>query len=1026
MPCEDLFGWWTLRCGVWLVFLLALLGNGVVVVVLIFGRSKIDVPRFLVCNLAMADFFMGLYLGILAIVDAVTLGEFKAFAVIWQTSSGCQIAGFLGVFSSELSVYTLAVITLERNYAITHAMHLNKRLSLKHASYIMTVGWIFALIMAVLPLFGISDYRKFAVCLPFEVEKDSASLTYVVSLITLNGVAFFTLMGCYLRMYLSIRGSQAWNSNDTRIAKRMALLVFTDFLCWAPIAFFSATAIAGYNLISLEEAKVFTIFILPLNSCCNPFLYAIFTKKFKKDCILLCKRIEESRFTRGLGRGRHSSNFSNRQTPVNSNSAADRRSGSQLNTMERKVASDKLAVDASNIYAKKMLIGQFSGTSGTSSNVGGYCKCGHSLVASNKAMALKINAKTSVASNRRSPISATASASDRSPNKSLYNIGKYFWTKTPSNQASTADILASVDKSAIINPRTLSPKDRLYRDTDANQRLLSDANQDADAKKRSGSVSSDTNFSSSTANSFKHTIPIHARMANVHERYQKRPITAVQLRAQPHNKRLHSHDSNVSNSTFKTSSTRASVSSNNSSRTAFHSTATDSTTIPLSRSVSAVHKSLEQSISANSTSYGSSDVILGEMDTPEVKVIRPSSLFSASGQSSEKYQESSESGSRRPSDDIELGNRISDHRRLERKLSAASEQKLCHECARQEALLAKKKAKNKNKPKRNHIRLDDLELEDKMNRYFKKLTIAHESNQRAHGATASPSELKALKVSSASSESKDSTLTNSFSSEGDAKNKSSRTNDSSSSQVTNSSHLSSCASFATDDSNLRDRNINEFFLKCEKQPYIRVRRDIDQESDQDAYHDIGHDAYHDHDANIYLFVDRDEGESNSRSPSTISVRTAVQVGGARDSRAGTLTPTDLEGQGSLVNVTRSLVDVRKNLNHSTSDQCQVNLTADHLPHVYSSSASASSCQLSTDAKRDAKVDAKEDAKEIKIKKKGSKSESSLRNVSNSLINIPIIVWRSLSSQDANRTSINSQGRGREGGSKKGTEEPLLK
>lgn len=63
LPCQDLFDWWTLRCGVWVVFLLAMLGNGTVVFVLIFARSKIDVPRFLVCNLAAADFFMGLYLG---------------------------------------------------------------------------------------------------------------------------------------------------------------------------------------------------------------------------------------------------------------------------------------------------------------------------------------------------------------------------------------------------------------------------------------------------------------------------------------------------------------------------------------------------------------------------------------------------------------------------------------------------------------------------------------------------------------------------------------------------------------------------------------------------------------------------------------------------------------------------------------------------------------------------------------------------------------------------------------------------
>ncbi|XP_024227053.1 lutropin-choriogonadotropic hormone receptor isoform X2 [Bombus impatiens] len=325
LPCQDLFDWWTLRCGVWVVFLLAMLGNGTVAFVLIFSRSKMDVPRFLVCNLAAADLFMGIYLGLLAVVDASTLGEFRMYAIPWQTSAGCQLAGFLGVFSSELSVYTLAVITLERHYAITHAMHLNKRLSLKHAGYIMIAGWGFALSMASLPLVGVSDYRKFAICLPFETN-GNAALAYVTFLMLINGVAFLILMGCYLKMYCAIRGSQAWNSNDSRIAKRMALLVFTDFLCWAPIAFFSLTATFGLQLVSLEHAKIFAVFVLPLNSCCNPFLYAILTKQFKKDCVLICKAIEESRVTRGIGRCRHSSNFSNRQTPVNTNSLVDRSS----------------------------------------------------------------------------------------------------------------------------------------------------------------------------------------------------------------------------------------------------------------------------------------------------------------------------------------------------------------------------------------------------------------------------------------------------------------------------------------------------------------------------------------------------------------------------------------------------------------------------------------------------------------------------------------------------------------------------
>lgn len=171
-------------------------------------------------------------------------------------------------------------------------MHLNKRLSLRHAAFVMAAGWAFSLTAAALPLLGVSDYRKFAVCLPFETSTPVA-LGYVVTLLAINGVAFLVLLGCYLKMYCAIRGSQAWNSNDSRIAKRMALLVFTDFLCWSPIAFFALTAAFGAQLVSLEEAKVFTVFVLPLNSCCNPFLYAILTKQFKKDCALVCKAIEE-------------------------------------------------------------------------------------------------------------------------------------------------------------------------------------------------------------------------------------------------------------------------------------------------------------------------------------------------------------------------------------------------------------------------------------------------------------------------------------------------------------------------------------------------------------------------------------------------------------------------------------------------------------------------------------------------------------------------------------------------------------
>ena len=92
-------------------------------------------------------------------------------------------------------------------------------------------------------------------------------------------------------MYCSIISQQTRATvNDMTIAKRMALLVFTDFVCWAPIAFFGLTAIAGFPLIDLTKSKFLLVTFYPLNSCANPFLYAILTKQYRRDFFILASR----------------------------------------------------------------------------------------------------------------------------------------------------------------------------------------------------------------------------------------------------------------------------------------------------------------------------------------------------------------------------------------------------------------------------------------------------------------------------------------------------------------------------------------------------------------------------------------------------------------------------------------------------------------------------------------------------------------------------------------------------------------
>lgn len=92
-------------------------------------------------------------------------------------------------------------------------------------------------------------------------------------------------------MYISIRSQETRATvNDTKIAKRMALLVFTNFACWAPIAFFALTALLGHPLINVTKSKILLVFFYPINSCANPFLYAILTKQYRRDFFILVSR----------------------------------------------------------------------------------------------------------------------------------------------------------------------------------------------------------------------------------------------------------------------------------------------------------------------------------------------------------------------------------------------------------------------------------------------------------------------------------------------------------------------------------------------------------------------------------------------------------------------------------------------------------------------------------------------------------------------------------------------------------------
>ncbi|CAG2236616.1 G-protein coupled receptor GRL101 [Mytilus edulis] len=247
------------------------------------------VHSFLIANLAIGDFFMGVYLMIIAVVDTYYRGNYYIYDRYWRESVMCKFAGFISTLSSELSVLTLTVITIDRLVCIIFPLKL-KRLGMKEALIVMPSLWVLVVFLSACPLLGIEYFENFygrsGVCLAFHITPDHVGgWEYSVFVfLVLNFVSFLLIFLSYLWMFFvakktttAVRKSKALS--DKSMAKRMTLIVMTDFMCWVPIILLGFASLGGAHVPQQVYAWI-AVFVLPLNSAINPVLYTISTATF--------------------------------------------------------------------------------------------------------------------------------------------------------------------------------------------------------------------------------------------------------------------------------------------------------------------------------------------------------------------------------------------------------------------------------------------------------------------------------------------------------------------------------------------------------------------------------------------------------------------------------------------------------------------------------------------------------------------------------------------------------------------------
>ena len=297
--CDELLKNRVLKIAIWVLGVMAFAGNLVVILWRMVAKDSNRVNSFLLTNLAVADFLMGVYMLIIAYKDNSWQGVYFKHDISWRTSDLCVFAGVVSTLSSEVSVFTLTVVTLDRMICLVFPFRF-RRISIKKAVVIMIFVWLLGSVIALAPLFYKSYFYDFkrnvhffgrsAVCLPLQLSSDRPSgWEYSVSIfIVLNGLSFLFILVCYLVMYRTItKTASAVRSTrmnqDSTIAKRMMFIILTDFFCWFPVIIISILSLTGSLYDPKKEVYVWiAVFVLPINSSINPLLYTFSTPFVRK------------------------------------------------------------------------------------------------------------------------------------------------------------------------------------------------------------------------------------------------------------------------------------------------------------------------------------------------------------------------------------------------------------------------------------------------------------------------------------------------------------------------------------------------------------------------------------------------------------------------------------------------------------------------------------------------------------------------------------------------------------------------
>ncbi|CAD5117086.1 unnamed protein product [Dimorphilus gyrociliatus] len=257
-----------------LIAVLAIFGNGLVVLAIYRERTLQTVTNYLIASLAAADFAVGM-IGI----PCVIVNNYG----LPRHYYACLLMNSTIVVCTQISIFSLVAIAIERFLAIKFPVIHRQKIGTKAAGLLIACSWIFGAIVGFVPLFGWNLGW-------------SGTCAFVL-LIDMNYMVYFNFFGFYLipLVFLFIvygymfhvvrlkcskgdKKSVITLKKESRAAKRIFIVLLLFASCWLPINILnSVTLFTGKVYIQL---LIISILLSHANSCMNPFVYALINTKF--------------------------------------------------------------------------------------------------------------------------------------------------------------------------------------------------------------------------------------------------------------------------------------------------------------------------------------------------------------------------------------------------------------------------------------------------------------------------------------------------------------------------------------------------------------------------------------------------------------------------------------------------------------------------------------------------------------------------------------------------------------------------